>query len=528
MVENSGAKAGSRQIWGIAYNAANHGERKRVTCSEEVWNNPDNRVFYADESVCLTVDELRGLDLRGVPMRVQHKTDLPPVGQILGNWVDKEGRLWIHAEVPSDTPYHRAMIGMIDNGTCSDLSISYGVERNPETGEVYHDSVDEISFVAEGHFRGCRVGVKASNSTFDKVPAPRTEFRFVIASSSSSPSGPTMSAQLAPPSTAAAAAASTSPSLEDLMQQNTKTAHERLKALEELEKTKKELEQIAKELNERKEAEAKAQKEKEDAERAAKEQYKKEHMAEAEEVVKYMAEQLLESGVQLDDSWKQFNKDMLTETNPIARQSAAVQIACAKKIKCQAQALAEKEATIKKLTQNMQMAEMINRVADADGEADRYEDRRKRSVAAGAQQKKAEPQQQQQQQRKVADWCVAMMGNGYQMPQQQQQWQQAQPQQRPVNAAAQGGGARIGKSRKNEEEEKETQDEEELSSKKVSAAGSFVPRPMREGYPVNPHSFRNCPRSQGFWEHAVDVYHNTLSFENSNKHHAGFDFTQPL
>lgn len=542
---DSGATPGSRQIWGIAYNGANKGERKRITCSEEVWNNPDNRVFYADESVCLTVDELRALDLTGVPMRVQHKTDLPPVGQILGNWVDDQGRLWIHAEVPNESRYHASMIRMIDDGTCSDLSISYGVERNPDTGEVYHDKVDEISFVTEGHFRGCRVGVKASNSTFDKVPTPRTEFRFVSASSSSSTTTTTPTKTMSAPSTtatqSAAAAAPSQPSLEDLMNQNTKNAKDRIAAQRELEETKKALDALTKELNERKEAEAKKKKEEEDAIAAAKQKYRDEHLDEAKEVVNFMVNELLESGIELSEGWKKVNVDMLTETEPIARQNAAVQVSCAKKIKCQAQTIAEQQATINKLKANLQMTEMMNRVADADGEGERHEERRKRPVTAGAQKKPLEEQAAAPApQRKVADWCLAMMSPGYQLPQ-EPEWnpRPTQQQQRPVNAGAQQpqqkNGARIGNGNRKpaaaaaaaEEEEDETGTDE--TRKKISAGGStqFVPRPMREGYPINQHSFRNSRASQPFWNHLVNVWDNTLSAENSGIHHAGFDFTRP-
>lgn len=550
LVKHSGATPGARQVWGIAYNGANPGQRKRVTCSDEVWNNPDNRIFYADESVCLTVDELKALDLAGVPMRVQHDTDLPPVGVILGNWVDKQGRLWIHGEVPNESRYHESMIQLIDSGRCSDLSISYGVERNPETGEVYHDKVDEISFVTEGHFRGCRVGVKASNSTFDKVPAPRREFRFVIASSTSSSltntTTTTTSTMSAPTNnasqSAAAAAPAAAPSLDDLMNQNTKSAKERLAAMKELEETKKALDAVTKELNERREQEAKKKKEEEDAIAAAKQKYREEHLDEAKEVVEFMVNELLESGIELSEGWKKVNTDILTETEPIARQTAAVQVSCAKKIKCQAQTIAELQATVEKLKSNMQMTEMMNRVAEADGEADRYDERRKRPVNAAAQQKSRQLEEQAAPAppRKVADWCLGMMSPGYQLPQ-EPAWnprpsQQPQQQQRPVNAGAQQpqkNGARIGNRKataQQEEEQDETgTDEQQQSRKKVSAGGStqFVPRPLREGYPVNPHSFRNSQASQPFWQHMVNVWDNTLSFEKSGLHHANFDFTRP-
>lgn len=172
---------GTRYIEGIAYNAAIEGERRRVTCSDKVWNDPDQEVFYNDESVRWTVDELKELDLHGVPMRVQHRPDMPPVGTILHNYLDSKNRLRIVAEVPAgrENAYGNAIASLIDNDSCSELSIGYPLERNPVTHEVRHMGVDEVSFVTDGHFRGCRVNVKASRGQPDRRAGRRTEFRAV-------------------------------------------------------------------------------------------------------------------------------------------------------------------------------------------------------------------------------------------------------------------------------------------------------------------------------------------------------------
>jgi len=156
---------GNRYIEGIAYNAAIKGERRRVTCSDKVWNDPDEDVFYGDESVRWTVRELQQMKLEGVPLRVQHKDRLPAVGRILDNWVDGDGNLHILGELDGSTKYGRTAISLVDSGACHELSIGYPLMRDPVSKEVSRMGVDEISIVTEAHFRGCKVNVKASKET---------------------------------------------------------------------------------------------------------------------------------------------------------------------------------------------------------------------------------------------------------------------------------------------------------------------------------------------------------------------------
>lgn len=180
---------GSRIIEGIAYNAAIHGERRRVTCSDKVWFDPDEDVFYWDEAIRWTVDELRGLNLHGVPLRIQHQPneDLPAVGYIVDNFVDSDGHLHIIGEIPNNGPddyYARAAISLIDNGACQELSVGYPLERNPKTKEVTHLGIDEVSFVTEAHFRGCKVNVRANKGRTlpdDFTSAPYTSYTTVRA-----------------------------------------------------------------------------------------------------------------------------------------------------------------------------------------------------------------------------------------------------------------------------------------------------------------------------------------------------------
>jgi hypothetical protein len=534
----------SRQIWGIAYNGALQRERTRITCSEEDWNNPDNRVFYSDESVCMTVDQLRSLKLAGTPMRVQHKTDLPPVGEILDNWVDKEGRLWIHAEVPADTPYQTEMIKLIDNGHCSDLSISYGVERDPDTGEVFQLPVDEISFVTEGHFRGCRVGVKASNAKNDMIPTAKTTFRFVNASfgsrmSTQTPTGTT---------TTGGANSSQQPDLNDLMDRAAKNTKERVDALKELEETRKRLKETEDRLK-AKEEEEKTKKEAEDkAREEARRKYAEQHRPDAEEVIKHLTEVLKAENVPLSEEWKQLELDILTNPEPMARENTAVTIACSKKIKCQSQTIGELQAELKKKTQALEMMNAMHRVEGKKpvflplfffshkekkvGDEERHEERRKRPVAAAAQKTGMVPDKREPA-RPVQPWVQQLLGAGYQPPASYGSASAAAPtQSRQLAAGAQKPAA---KKQVVEETEMEVDEEDEDAEhkKQVEAARSrsnessrHVPVPIREGFPVNEHSFRNDPKSKGFFEHMKNCYQGTLSFENSGAHHGGWDFTK--
>jgi hypothetical protein len=67
---------------------------------------------------------------------------------------------------------------------CNELSVGYGLERNEETTEVFHNDIDEISLVPEAHFRGCKVRLSASRGpTHKKGPKISTTFRTIRAGS---------------------------------------------------------------------------------------------------------------------------------------------------------------------------------------------------------------------------------------------------------------------------------------------------------------------------------------------------------
>jgi hypothetical protein len=158
------AAAGVRYIEGIAYNAAIKGERRRVTCSLSVWCNPNEDIFYGDESVRWTEAELRELNLKGVPLKPLHHPTLPPVGHVVRNWVDPAGHLHICGELDGSTAYGKQMIEFLDDGVCHELSIGYPLWRDDATGEVSRLGVEEISIVPQAHFRGCKVNIQAASA----------------------------------------------------------------------------------------------------------------------------------------------------------------------------------------------------------------------------------------------------------------------------------------------------------------------------------------------------------------------------
>lgn len=182
VVEN---EHGDRYIEGIAYNAAIDGERRRITCPDNVWNNPDEDVFYSHEAVRWTTRELKAMKLYGTRMCFMHKNRLPSVGKIVDNHVDKDGNLRIIARLYADTKYGKKAIEFLDSGACQELSVGYGLTRNDWTKEVSRGAIDEVSLVPEAHFRGCKVNVKAGRKgqPEERRVAPYTFFRAVRAGS---------------------------------------------------------------------------------------------------------------------------------------------------------------------------------------------------------------------------------------------------------------------------------------------------------------------------------------------------------
>ena len=156
---------GDRFIEGIAYNAAIEGQRRRITCSDKVWHDPEEDTFYSDEAVRWTVRELKAMKLRGTPLRFMHKTRLPAVGKIEDNWVDSNGNLHIVGRIYGNTMSGRKAIEFLDSGACHELSVGYPLIRNDRTKEVVHGHIEEVSLVPEAHFRGCKVSIKGGGQS---------------------------------------------------------------------------------------------------------------------------------------------------------------------------------------------------------------------------------------------------------------------------------------------------------------------------------------------------------------------------
>ena len=467
---------GTRYIEGVAYNAAIKGERQRVTCPDEVWNHPDDDVFYWDESIRWTVDELASMDLYGVPMRVQHDTsdDLPSVGSIIHSFVDSEGNLRIVAEVPAGpgNEYGNAMATLIDNGTCSDLSISYPLERDPHTQVVRHGPVDEVSFVTEGHFRGSRVTVRASNkrsqgdmpnSRRSDPSKPYTWFRVVRAKYSGPAGSPTSSVkeEKGKKVSKISSAAPAQKSRLSLIQvrhllelvaaertldhfhfshasQNTQQQSERMsnapadnnasntapannaagtsqedlvRNLAQIKKRMMEAEEKAKQAEERaKEAETRA-KQFEDEKQREWDRYAEENGPRAEEVTAHLRDIAKAQGVDvLSEDWAKFNKGILTSPDPLAKEMQAVQVSCSRGFR----ALQAENDRLKARNEELEkMADLAGKMSSIDNRASAEEQERlgRRDVKAAAQKAKR-ARQEQPQPREVPDWVQRFLPRG--------------------------------------------------------------------------------------------------------------------
>ncbi len=539
---------GNRVFEGIAYTAGIKGHRKRVTCSDQVWNSPDDngktslafpfgflsfflserlvKVFYHDESVRFTVDELSRMNLMGKPIRIQHNTTLPQVGQIVHNWTDKQtGYLHILGEIPATSKYGQAAISLVDNGTCSELSISYPLERNPATKEVSHLEVDEVSIVTKGHFDNCRINIRASKSQNHKTQEPRTEFRTVKANMSTP----------ATPAAAPAAAAETKekdPTTNLSPEEIIKNSVAIKKRIAELENAAKDAENARLEAEERaKKADAVAKKY-QDAEDKARKEYAEKHAADAEEVTAHMLEILAEQGMdpsEITDEWKAANKAMLTSDDTIGRQAQAVQVSCSRGYRAMKQRLAELEARNGDLEKAVQLGQAV-----LDVEEDDLERHERRDLKAAARNTAAAAPAGMMEADTAAvveppKWLLAMTGGDrslnapYRTPSFAGAGQP--PQQRQLTAAS---AASV-----QQPAQRQAAAPAPRQKKSVAAAAAAAqpqqqqqqqgPRPLRSGYPVNEHSMRNSEWNRALWDFTKQLVP-TTSTNNALAPIAGADF----
>lgn len=486
---------GNRLFEGIAYTAGIKGNRKRVTCSDQVWDNEDDNVFYHDESVRFTVDELSRMNLFGTPIRIQHSTDLPAIGQIVHNWTDKKtGYLHILGEIPNDSRYGQAAISLIDNGTCSELSISYPLERNPETMEVTHLPVDEVSVVTKGHFDNCRINIRASKRQNHKPPAVITNFRTVKASERMS----------ATPAAAAAPVLPTTSSVDELPEEGANLSPEEY--IRAVAGVKKKLAEQAKKIKDLEDAKTKAENESKkykDAEEKQREDYAQRHAAEAAEVTDHMREIAIESGLNAADitqEWVDTNKMMLMADDPIAKQAQAVQVSCSRGFRSIKARLTALEAENGNLKKQVQIGAAVFGV-----EEDAVERSERRDVKAAARNSSAAAATaglvttDTEAAVKPKAWLLAMVGGDrtlnapYMRPTATPApFQQQAPQQRQLAAAAAAPSSSSAPARQQPQEPQQPQQQPKSMAWKA-------------GFPENPHSMRNSAFNRQMWEFTRDL-----------------------
>jgi len=394
-------KDGSRFVEGIAYNAAIRGERKRVTCSDDVWHCPDDDVFYWDEAIRWTVNELSQMDLTGKPFRIQHASseELPPAGWIVHNYMDDRGNLRIIAEIPNDGPYGTAAINLMDNGTCEEFSVGYPIERDPVTKVVTLSPIDEVSMVNEAHFRGCRAAIKAhkrsgDNTSQQKLSAPYTTYRVVRASkegvleekteaenlefgkmannNNNTASGnisvntgksdhtsigmsQTTPATQPPPAATTPPAQTGAPPAAQQQQQQQEPEWLKIKDEDKMDQNllrnvammKKKFMQQMQQLQDK----VNTLEAKDEQERA---EYKAKNHARAEEITAHMKEIAKEiGGVEISDNWADINKQMLTDPKLVSQEAQAVQVACSRgfrQMQQKVQKLEEENAVLRETT----------------------------------------------------------------------------------------------------------------------------------------------------------------------------------
>lgn len=156
-------------IYGIAYNVALK-ERRTTRCSAP--HDSDPEVFYMDEAIRWTQDELRNINLRGKPICIEHDPG-KRAGTILEHWVDERGDFRLVARIDASTREGRAIVEAIDSGRMRGLSVGYINQMDPRTGRVTAKEFEEISLCETPHFSGCGVAVRASKKSpykYSQIP----------------------------------------------------------------------------------------------------------------------------------------------------------------------------------------------------------------------------------------------------------------------------------------------------------------------------------------------------------------------
>jgi len=107
----------------------------------------------------MTVKELKGVNLAGMPLWIDHDPDHGKVGEIVSNWLDGK-KLYIRAKIFTRErigPKARFVRKLLSSGELSQLSISLWSEINPITKEIVDRHFIEGSLVGKGHYDGTEI-----------------------------------------------------------------------------------------------------------------------------------------------------------------------------------------------------------------------------------------------------------------------------------------------------------------------------------------------------------------------------------
>lgn len=128
----------------------------------------DRVILYNDVSVKLHLDK-DTLDLKGIPIHIEHNTSTKSVGTILESWIGESSsktqhpKLMVFGEV-----WDQNAKQSIDSGILRGLSVGYGFTTScaPNTPGVFveNKTIKEISLCKEPFFRGCNIDVTASKN----------------------------------------------------------------------------------------------------------------------------------------------------------------------------------------------------------------------------------------------------------------------------------------------------------------------------------------------------------------------------
>lgn len=138
----------------------------------------------------LTVDDLRNLQLTGLPVRVEHQGD-QDVGRVVSAQVTPDGRAYVRYSL-ADTPAGYACQELISKGSLQELSLKHAAYPDGTKRAI------EVSLVVKGARPGTNIYANCAQNAADYLGSPQS---VAIMASAAAP------AEVAPPPAAAAPAA---------------------------------------------------------------------------------------------------------------------------------------------------------------------------------------------------------------------------------------------------------------------------------------------------------------------------------